>query len=78
MDVRPECRLAAGSSGEKVTARLQEEVMLRYAVIFFIVALIAGVFGFTGIAAGSAEIAKVLFLIFLVIFLATLLISAFR
>jgi uncharacterized membrane protein YtjA (UPF0391 family) len=78
MDVRPECRLAVASSGEKVTARLQEEVMLRYAVIFFIVALIAGVFGYTGIAAGSAEIAKVLFLIFLVIFLATLLISAFR
>jgi uncharacterized membrane protein YtjA (UPF0391 family) len=52
--------------------------MLRYAVIFFIVALIAGVFGYTGIAAGSAEIAKVLFFIFLVVFLATLLISAFR
>jgi uncharacterized membrane protein YtjA (UPF0391 family) len=56
----------------------QEEDMLRYAVIFFIVAIIAAVFGFTGIAAGAAEIAKILFFIFLVIFLATLLIGVFR
>jgi len=41
--------------------------MLRYALIFFIVALIAALFGFTGIAAGAAEIAKVLFFIFLVV-----------
>ena len=34
--------------------------MLRYAVIFFIIAIIAAVFGFGGIAAGAAEIAKVL------------------
>ena len=41
--------------------------MLRYALIFFIVALIAALFGFTGIAAGAAEIAKILFFIFLVV-----------
>jgi uncharacterized membrane protein YtjA (UPF0391 family) len=52
--------------------------MLRYAVVFFIIALIAAIFGFTGIAAGAAEIAKILFFIFLVIFLATLLIGVFR
>jgi uncharacterized membrane protein YtjA (UPF0391 family) len=64
--------------GRRSRRAFQEEVMLRYAVVFFIIALIAGVFGFTGVAAGSAEIAKILFLIFLVIFLATLLIGAFR
>ena len=47
--------------------------MLRYAVIFFIIAIIAAVFGFGGIAAGATEIAKVLFFIFIVIFLVTLL-----
>ena len=52
--------------------------MLRYAVIFFIVAIIAAVFGFTGIAVGAAEIAKVLFFVFIVIFLATLLIGVIR
>jgi len=52
--------------------------MLRYAVVFFIIAVNAAIFGFTGIAAGAAEIAKILFFIFVVIFLATLLIGVFR
>jgi uncharacterized membrane protein YtjA (UPF0391 family) len=43
--------------------------MLKWAVIFFIVALVAAVFGFTDIAAGAATIAKILFGIFLVIFI---------
>jgi uncharacterized membrane protein YtjA (UPF0391 family) len=41
--------------------------MLHYAVVFFIIALIAAVFGFGGIAAGAVGIAKVLFFIFLVL-----------
>jgi len=41
--------------------------MLRYALIFFIIALIAALFGFTGIAAGAASIAKILFFVFLVV-----------
>ena len=32
--------------------------MLHYALVFFVVAIIAAVFGFTGIAVGAAEIAK--------------------
>jgi uncharacterized membrane protein YtjA (UPF0391 family) len=36
------------------------------------------VFGFTGIAAGAAEIAKILFYIFLVVFVVTLLLGVFR
>ncbi len=35
--------------------------MLKWALIFFVVAIIAALFGFTGIAAGAAEIAKILF-----------------
>lgn len=35
--------------------------MLRFAVIFFIIALIAAVFGFGGIASGAADIAQILF-----------------
>ncbi|MEO8346232.1 MAG: DUF1328 domain-containing protein [Betaproteobacteria bacterium] len=46
--------------------------MLRYALIFFVVALVAAVFGFGGIAAGAVEIAKVLFFIFLVLFIVSL------
>jgi len=46
--------------------------MLRWAVVFFVVALIAALFGFTGIALAAAGIAKILFYLFLVLFLITL------
>ena len=49
--------------------------MLKWALFFFIIALVAGAFGFTGIAAGAATIARVLFGIFLVIFLVFLVIG---
>ena len=44
-------------------------MLLKWAMIFLVVALIAAAFGFTGIAAGAAEIAKILFYLFLGIFL---------
>jgi uncharacterized membrane protein YtjA (UPF0391 family) len=43
--------------------------MLKWALIFFIISLIAGVFGFTGIASGAATIAKILFYIAVALFL---------
>ena len=46
--------------------------MLRWTVIFLIVAIIAAIFGFGGIAAGAAGIAKILFFIFLVLFIVSL------
>ncbi|HXU28922.1 MAG TPA: DUF1328 domain-containing protein [Bacteroidia bacterium] len=49
--------------------------MLRWSLIFFIVALIAALFGFTGIAEGAADIAKVLFFIFLILFFVTLILG---
>jgi uncharacterized membrane protein YtjA (UPF0391 family) len=52
--------------------------MLQYAAVFFVIALIAAVFGFTGIAVGAAEIAKVLFFIFLALFVISLLVGMFR
>lgn len=42
--------------------------MLRWAVIFLVIGLIAGLLGFTGIAGTSIAIAKTLFFIFMVIF----------
>ena len=46
--------------------------MLKWAAIFFVISVIAGVFGFTNIAAGTRSIAKVLFFIALAIFLIVL------
>ena len=42
--------------------------MLKWALIFFLVSVVAGIFGFTNIAAGTATIAKWLFIAALVIF----------
>jgi len=41
--------------------------MLHYTVVFFIIAIIAAVFGFGGISAGATEIAKILFFVFLIV-----------
>jgi uncharacterized membrane protein YtjA (UPF0391 family) len=45
--------------------------MLRYAVIFLIVALVAAALGFSGIVGAATDIAKILFFVFLVVFLVT-------
>jgi uncharacterized membrane protein YtjA (UPF0391 family) len=47
--------------------RSGEHTMLKYAIIFAIISLIAGALGFGGIAAGSAGIAKILFGLFLIL-----------
>ena len=40
--------------------------MLHYAVVFLVIALVAAVFGFGGIAVGAVAIAKVLFFVFVI------------
>jgi uncharacterized membrane protein YtjA (UPF0391 family) len=49
--------------------------MLRWALAFFILALIAAVLGFGGIAVSAAGIAKVLFFLFLILFVVSLLLG---
>lgn len=50
---------------------------LKWAIIFFVIALIAAGLGFTGIAEGAADIAQILFYIFLVIFIIFLVVGLF-
>ena len=52
--------------------------MLYWALVFLVVALVAALFGFGGIAAQFAVIGKVLFVVFLVLFLVSLLTGAVR
>ncbi|HEX4376706.1 MAG TPA: DUF1328 domain-containing protein [Steroidobacteraceae bacterium] len=47
--------------------------MLWYSAVFLIIALIAGALGFFGIAGASMGIAKILFFVFLVLFVVSLL-----
>ena len=46
--------------------------MLRWSVTFLIVAIVAAIFGFGGIAAGAASVAKILFFIFVALFVMSL------
>jgi uncharacterized membrane protein YtjA (UPF0391 family) len=55
--------------------RAEDQAMLRWAIIFLIIAIIAGIFGFTDVEAASATIAQWLFGIFLVLFLGALVIG---
>lgn len=46
--------------------------MLGWALVFFIIAIIAAIFGFGNIAAGATTIAQILFFVFLVLFILSL------
>ena len=52
--------------------------MLRYAAIFFVIAIVAAILGFTGIAAGAVYISKILFYVFLVLFVSTVILALAR
>jgi uncharacterized membrane protein YtjA (UPF0391 family) len=51
--------------------------VLKWAIIFFLISLVAGFFGFTGVASGAKSIAKVLFFLALAIFLIVLIFGVF-
>jgi uncharacterized membrane protein YtjA (UPF0391 family) len=80
------CRFGPGSSvvlifelgmkNENRFKNLNYTTMLRWSVIFFVVAIIAAIFGFGGIAEGAASIAQILFFIFLALFVITILFGA--
>lgn len=50
--------------------------MLYYAIVFFIIAMIAGLFGFGFVASAAAGIANILFWVFIVLFVLSLLMGA--
>ena len=52
---------------------IKRKTMLRWTVTFLVIAIIAAIFGFGNIAAGAASIAKILFYIFVVLFVLSLL-----
>jgi len=76
--VRPDSFVERAKARRDPTNPSTEGEMLYYAVVFFIIALIAALFGFGGIAAGAAGIAKILFVIFLIVSVVTFLLSLAR
>jgi len=53
----------------------RDAIMLKWAIIFLVISLVAGALGFTGIAVGAARISKILFAIFLAIFVILLVLA---
>jgi uncharacterized membrane protein YtjA (UPF0391 family) len=62
------------STGSQIS--LVESAMLKWALIFAVIAIIAGLFGFTGIAAGAATIARFLCFVFVALFVLALIFGA--
>jgi uncharacterized membrane protein YtjA (UPF0391 family) len=53
----------------RAAAGRRTRVMLKWAIIFLIISIVAGALGFTGLSATAARISKILFAIFFVLFL---------
>lgn len=52
--------------------------MLGWAIFFFLLAIVAAIFGFGGVATFAVEIAQILFFVFVVLFLLTLVVHLVR
>lgn len=70
--------VSTASSTSSTRESIERPVMLHYAVVFFVIALIAALFGFTGIAEGAVSIARVLFFVFLVFAIASFIANLVR
>ena len=52
--------------------------MLYWALMFLVIAILAAIFGFTGISLMAAGIAKILFFVFVILFVVSLIMHAAR
>jgi uncharacterized membrane protein YtjA (UPF0391 family) len=67
-------RLRSRFGGRKA-GKERAMTILRWALLFFLISIVAGVLGFTGLSAASADIARFLFYVFIVIFLVLLILG---
>jgi uncharacterized membrane protein YtjA (UPF0391 family) len=70
----PRFRLRRRSGGPNAWKE-RAMTILRWALLFFLISIVAGVLGFTGLSAASADIARFLFYVFIVIFLVLLILG---
>jgi uncharacterized membrane protein YtjA (UPF0391 family) len=62
-------------SPDRLSPIFRELTMLYWALLFFVISVIAGLFGFTNVAAGTAMVARFFFAVFLLLFLALVILS---
>lgn len=70
--IRPAKDIGGSNPAATPTPTTNSSPMLHYAVVFFIVAIVAALLGFGGLAGSAAWIAQILFVVFLVLFLVSL------
>lgn len=70
--------LGVGAIWRAMEPRTTEGVMLYWAAVFLIIAIVAAIFGFGGVASAAGDIAQVLFFIFLVLFVVSIIVGLFR
>jgi uncharacterized membrane protein YtjA (UPF0391 family) len=66
------------SLGQNLRHSAAEIAMLYWALVFLIIAILAGVLGFGGVAFAAVGIAKILFFVFLVLFIVSLVANVAR
>jgi len=59
----------------EAAARESDMSILKWALLFLVISIVAGLFGFTGVSAATGDIARVLFYVFVVIFLVLLILG---
>jgi uncharacterized membrane protein YtjA (UPF0391 family) len=74
LEVRSAISIAAAGLAAKAWKE-RAMTLLRWALLFFLISIVAGVLGFTGISAATADIARFLFYVFVVIFLVLLILG---
>lgn len=74
----PADAVGAADEGPRSFTPTPESRMLRWALIFFLLAVVAAIFGFGGLAVAFAGVAKILFAAFVVLFIVALISNAIR
>jgi len=69
---------AAALSADRTKRETEDRTMLSWVVTFLVIALIAGILGFGGIAGASVEIAKAIFFIAVLLFLISVVVGLAR
>ena len=70
-------KVTSPDSTRAAAGRLEDQAvtLLKWALVFFLISVVAGILGFTGLSAASADIARFLFYVFVVIFLVLLILG---
>jgi uncharacterized membrane protein YtjA (UPF0391 family) len=75
LEVKSAISIAAADPAAAKAWKERAMTLLRWALLFFLISIVAGVLGFTGISAATADIARFLFYVFVVIFLVLLILG---